>query len=277
VAIARELLNSRVGGSSVCEPFTKPPCKGGAPFFKFNFTGPTLLSLSTNNGLGFGQPTPIVGTGTSQQTIDNLVQVTPNGTVYDFFTAINFGPTALNIGFVTSTNKGITWSTPAFATDIQVVGVVTPDTGQPIRDASILYAASANPMTGAIYLTWQDDRFNPFPTVACTTPTGSIPVDGIAFSESDDGGATWSAPIMINKTPPNAANPCRQQAFIPAVVASGDGKTVVVTYYDFRFDMNTPNGFEGTDYFAIFRFTTTDCTNSANWVNEWGFGRCLFR
>ena len=75
---------------------------------------------------------------------------------------------------------------------------------------------------------------------------------------------------MINKTPANATNPCRQQAFIPAVVASGDGKTVVVTYYDFRFDTNPPAGFEATDYFAIFcsTSTSTDCANPANWVNE---------
>jgi hypothetical protein len=73
---------------------------------------------------------------------------------------------------------------------------------------------------------------------------------------------------MINKTPSNGANPCRQQAFIPAVVASGDGNTIVVTYYDFRNDTNTPAGFEGTDYFAVFCSTATACTNPANWVNE---------
>ena len=62
--------------------------------------------------------------------------------------------------------------------------------------------------------------------------------------------------------------PCRQQAFIPAVVATGDGKTAVVTYYDFRNDTNTPAGFEGTDYFAIFCSTASDCSNPANWGNE---------
>jgi hypothetical protein len=268
VAIARELLHSAVGNSSVCAPFTKPPCKGGAPFFKFNFSGPTLLALSTNNGVGFASPATIVNTGPGQQTIDNLVQVTPDGTVYDFFTAINFTPAVLNIGFVKSTNKGISWSGPAFATDIQVVGVVSPDTGQALRDASILYAVSVNPVSGAIYLTWQDDRFSTTSCITPGTPSPGIPIDGIVFSQSLDGGATWSKPVMINKTPANATNPCRQQAFIPALVATGDGKTVVVTYYDFRNDTNTPAGFEGTDYFAIFCFTTTDCTNPANWVNE---------
>jgi hypothetical protein len=73
---------------------------------------------------------------------------------------------------------------------------------------------------------------------------------------------------MINHTPANGTNPCRQQAFIPAVVASGDGSTIVVTYYDFRNDTNTPAGFEGTDYFAVFCSTATACKNAANWGNE---------
>jgi len=266
IPIARELLNSKAGASAVCVPFTKPPCKGGAPFFKFNFTGPSLLAISADNGVTWRSPAAIYSPGTNAQTIDNLVQVTPNGNVYDFFTAINAPtPGALNIGYVWSANKGIGWSPPTFVTDIQVAGVVSPDSGQPLRDASILFAVSANPVNGAIYLTWQDDRFT---ATTCTTPTGTIPIDGIAFAQSLDGGATWSTPVQINKTPANATNPCREQAFIPAVVATGDGKSVVVTYYDFRNDTNTPAGFEGTDYFAIFCLTASDCSNPANWGNE---------
>ena len=86
--------------------------------------------------------------------------MTPNGYVYDFFTAINVTPAVLNIGFVWSSNKGIIWSAPIFATDIQVVGVVSPDSGQPLRDASILYSIAVNPISGAIYLAWQDFRFS---------------------------------------------------------------------------------------------------------------------
>jgi hypothetical protein len=72
---------------------------------------------------------------------------------------------------------------------------------------------------------------------------------------------------MINQTPPNA-NPCRQQAFIPAVVASGDGNAVVITYYDFRNDKNTPAGFEATDYFAVTCSTASDCSNAGSWGSE---------
>jgi hypothetical protein len=238
---------------------------GGAPVFKFNFTGPSFFSRSIDNGVTWSTAAPIYQPGTNAQTINNIVRVLPDGTLRDFFTAINVTPSGLSIGYIKSTDKGGSWTAPAFASDIHVAGVVTPDTGKRVRDASILYSVAVNPVTGAIYLAWQDDRFS---TATCTTPSGSIPIDGIVFSESDDGGTTWSTPVMINKTPANATNPCRQQAFIPAVVAAGDGKTIVVTYYDFRNDTNTPAGFEGTDYFALFCSTSTPCTNPANWGDE---------
>lgn len=273
IPLARELLNSKAGGSSVCEPVTKPPCKGGAPFYKFNYTGPSLLSLSTDNGAHWNAPAAIYSPGTNKQTIDNLIQVTPNGDVYDFFTAINVTRAVLNIGYVRSSNKGMSWSAPSFATDIRVVGVVSPDSGQPLRDASILYSVAVNNVSGAIYLAWQDDRFS---SAMCTTPTGTIPVDGIAFIQSLDGGQTWSTPIMINQTPANPTNPCRQQAFVPAVVATGDGNAIVVTYYDFRNDTNTPAGFEGTDYFAVVCNTASDCSKPINWGEELQLTRTTF-
>jgi len=241
---------------------------GGAPVFKFNYTGPSFFSRSTDNGVTWSTAAPIYQPGTNAQTIDNMVRVLPDGTLLDFFTAINVTPaTGLSIGYIKSVDKGGHWSAPTFTNDIYEAGngVVTPDSGQPVRDAAILYSAAVNPVSGAIYLTWQDDRFS---SATCTTPTGSIPIEGIVFSESDDGGATWSTPVMINHTPANGTNPCRQQAFIPAVVASGDGSTIVVTYYDFRNDTNTPAGFEGTDYFAVFCSTAKACTNAANWGNE---------
>ncbi len=266
ISIARKKLNSKVGASLVCAPASKAPCKTADPQAANPTTvGPTFFSRSLDNGVTWSKAAPIYNPGIDKQTIDNIVQVLPDGTLLDFFTAIGVTATGLDIGYVRSTDKGGSWSGPSFASDIQVVGVVTPDSGQPVRDASILYSVAVNRVTGAIYLAWQDARFS---TATCTTPTGSIPVDGIYFSESDDRGATWSAPVMINKTPVNAANPCRQQAFIPAVVAAGDGKAIVVTYYDFRNDRNIPAGFEGTDYFAVFCATVHDCANAHNWGYE---------
>ena len=257
VAIARELAGFVTAAA------------GGAPSLKFNFTGPSFFASTATNGNAWSAARIIFDPGTNAQTINNLVVVPPSGTVFDFFTTINVAgsPGILSIGHVQSTDKGATFSGVSFATDIQVVKVVSPDSGQAIRDASILYGVATNPNDGAIYLVWQDDRFS---TATCTTQGGGmIPIDGVAFSQSLDGGVTWSKPVQINKTPTNAANPCRQQAFIPQVTVAGDG-TIAVTYYDFRNDTNTPAGFEATDYFALFCAPTAanPCSDPANWGHE---------
>ncbi len=238
---------------------------GGAPFFTFAFIGPTFFSMTKDDGNSWSTAVPIFDPGTNAQTIDNLVVVLPKGDVLDFFTNItNTG--ALSIAYIRSKDKGAHWSGPAFASDIQVVGVITPDSGQRVRDAAILYSVAVDPVSGALYLAWQDDRFS---SATCTTPARTRPIDGILFSQSLDGGVTWSKPVQINQTPVNAAHPCRQQAFVPAVVAAGDG-TVVVTYYDFRNDTGPAGVFEGADYFALFCKPSVPfpCSNAANWGNE---------
>jgi hypothetical protein len=227
--------------------------------------GPTLLSRTTNNGITWSKPATIYDPGPNNQTINNIVQVTPDGSVYTFFTSIIGAAPTIAIGFVKSTDKGVTWSGPTTAQVIPGNAVVTPDSGDAVRDAAILYSVAVNKRTGALYLVWQDDRFT---TATCTTPgAGTIPVDGIAFSQSLDGGRTWSTPIQVNQTPTNA-NACREQAFIPTVAVANDGRHLVVTYYDFRNDTNTPAGNERTDYFAVECDVGRDCAKARSWGGE---------
>jgi hypothetical protein len=90
--------------------------------------------------------------------------------------------------------------------------------------------------------------------------------DGIAFTQSIDGGATWSTPIKVNKTPVTEPN-FDQQAFTPSVHVDQDG-TVAVTYYDFR--NNTPDTARlDTDYFAVSCESAVEaCTDPASWEEE---------
>jgi hypothetical protein len=108
-----------------------------------------------------------------------------------------------------------------------------------------------------LYLVWQDGRFNG--------------LDTVAFSMSTDGGTTWSNPVQINMTPPNA-NPLRTQAFIPQVEV-GPNHEIVVTYYDFRNDTN--NGKEATDLFGVFCTpgVATNCSLRASWGDGASSGR----
>src|SRR5262249_28289251 len=118
------------------------------------------------------------------------------------------------------------------------VGTSDPQTGAGVRDATDLFSAAISP-SGVVYVVWQDARFS------------GGKHDGIAFSQSSDGGATWSAPVQINAEP-NVA------ALVPTVTVRADG-VVAVTYFDLRND--TPD--RNTLYIDAWMVTSTDGSNFA--------------
>ena len=215
------------------------------------FEGPIFFTRTTNFGQSWEAPRELYNPGPNAQTINNLIEVLPNGTVIDFFTEI-LASGGTRIGMIRSTNHGATFSGPTYAAAIATVfGIVTPDTQELVRDASILFDTAVDPKNGNIYLVWQDVRFNG--------------VDEVAFSMSTNGGQSWSTPVKINKTPPNA-NPLRQQVFVPSIEV-GKGGELVVTYYDFRFD--TDDDRERADHWAVFCDPDEDnCRNPQNWGGE---------
>ena len=109
-----------------------------------------------------------------------------------------------------------------------------------------LAAAGANPVNGNLYAIWQDARFS---------PTGA---SKIAFSQSTDGGLTWSPVIRIDQSPGNT------QAFLPQIHVASDG-TVGLLYYDPQNATAAQPGL--TDAFiAHCHSATSDCTNPASWA-----------
>jgi hypothetical protein len=140
-----------------------------------------------------------------------------------------------------STDKGVTWSNPIVIDHLQTVGVVDPDTGQAERTGDIIPDIAVAP-NGTLYVVWQDSRFS-----------GGVH-DDIAFSQSTDGGLTWSRAVKINQTTNNAA------AFTASIHVAADG-TLGATYYDFR--NNTPAAGVPTDYWFV--HCHSSCTNPANW------------
>lgn len=215
--------------------------------------GPTYLARTTDGGATWEPARPIYDPGNNAQTIGNQLVVLPDGRLANFFSEIAPNGT-VRLGLVRSSDKGDTFeATPTYASLIISNSVITPNQQQPVRDAGILYDVAVDRASGALYVVWQDYRF-----------TG---VEAVAFSQSLDGGSTWSAPVRINQTP-DQANLLRQQAFVPQVKVAGDG-TVVVTHYDFRFGNSASNA-ELTDYWAVFckPASPADCASRSNWGSE---------
>jgi hypothetical protein len=229
--------------------------------FKTNsFRGPIWFNRTTNGGTSWEQPRQIYDPGQNDQTIASQIAVlpAPDGTLVNLFGEFrNQNSQKLrgwNARVIRSSDQGETWSGPIQIDRMRTIGVTDPESGEVIRVGDIIPDIAVNEGNGRLYVVWQDARFSGFEN------------DSIAFSQSLDGGLTWSSPIKINKTP-DRPNDLNEQAFTASVDVAADG-TISATYYDFRNnDSGTPLL---TDYFVVHCHpsTPTACTDPANWVNE---------
>ena len=230
---------------------------GGNTFNTVSYTGPTWFARTTNGGATWEPAKLILDTGPNAQTINNLVVALPGGPVgtviYNFATHI-YHNGAVTISFLKSLDRGATFApeTTALAIDVTLKGTKTPDAKEPVRDANILFDVAADPVSKNLYLVWQDGRYQG--------------VDRVNFSMSTNGGASWSKPFVVAKTPANT-NKLRTQSFVPSVEVGAGGK-VYVSYYDFRNDID--DGKEATDFWAISCNIAggDDCRAAGGWGNE---------
>jgi hypothetical protein len=229
-----------------------------ASFRTSSFSGPAWFARSTDAGLTWEPARQIWDPGQRDQTIGNQIVVQPNGALVDLFTEFNNENAKKRRGgfirVLRSTDKGETWTGPFDVGRLGTIGVTDPQTGDPVRAGDIIPDTAVNPANGRLYAVWQDATFN------------GNEADAVAFSQSLDGGLSWSTPIKVNKTP--TSGPIgNQQAFTASVDVSADG-TVAVTYYDFRNNTSAPPLL--TDYFIVHCHptTATACTDAGNWGNE---------
>lgn len=181
------------------------------------FTGPTYLSRTTNGGATWSKPAVIVPTPVNEQTIGNVIVVDRQTNVlYDFFTYIDkdnnfFVEMAHTLG--PGTAPTLAWSAPVvIATQDLTVGVVDPRSGDPLRTGAILPEPAIDPVSGQLYVVWEDARFNNHEN------------DQVVISTSPRGGAAWTAPTLVSPRGDPAA-------FTPAVAVDNRG-VVGVSYYD---------------------------------------------
>jgi hypothetical protein len=233
-----------------------------ASFRTSSFSGPAWFARSSDAGLSWEPARPIFDPGQRDQTIGNQIVVQPNGTLVDIFTEFNNDNAKKRRGgfirVLRSTDKGTTWSGPFDVGRLGTIGNFDPETGDPVRTGDILpeiaVDSSASAARGRLYAVWQD-----------ASPNGGQ-ADAAVFSQSVDGGLTWSAALKVNRTPTGIPI-ANQQAFTPSVDVASDG-TIAVTYYDFRNNTAAPPLL--TDYFVVHchPVSPTACLNPANWVDE---------
>ena len=194
-----------------------------------NGHGPAYFSRTTDGGLTWEAARPIYDPGGRNQTLNNQIVVAPSGAgsaygVFDFFTEFDVTANAAvttRLAVVRSADGGVTWSPAMRIADTHAVGTHDPQNpARTLRDGANLGSFAAGPGAQLVAV-WQDSRFS----------GGTI--DGIAFSRSRDGGATWSAPVQVNRVP-------GVQAFLPSVTVRNDG-TIGVLYYDMRSDTPDAN------------------------------------
>jgi hypothetical protein len=225
----------------------------------FAFRGDTLFSRTTNGGQTWEPPRAIFKRTNNAGTIGNQIAMLPGGTLVDIFDSLQGSgknSPGFDIQVQRSTDHGTTWSDPIQVAPARAVRVFDPDTGTSVRAGGGLpdIAVDRNPTSpgyGNLYAVWGDS-------------VGSEKVKSnfhstIVFTESTDGGLTWSPLSRIDQSPGDV------QAFTPSVHVASDG-TVGVTYYDFRNNTSAPG--LPTDQWFIHCHATNDCTNPANWAEN---------
>jgi hypothetical protein len=216
------------------------------------YFGPALLSKTTDFGRTWSTPRVIVGLRSQDQTIGNQIVVDrQTGALYDFFNLIQNASNAgghrgYNVAFVKSTDGGATWSQPKVVASLETAGVRDPNNLNPLtgappapsRTGDILPEPAINPNTGQLYVVWQDSRFNGFSN------------DEAVISTSNDAGATWSSPELVNAH-------TGQPAYDPSVYVNAAG-VVAVSYLQ---SASTSPGNEPTN--LLIRHSTSPGSSAA--------------
>ena len=212
-----------------------------------SFKSQTFFSRTTNGGQSWEPAKQIFVDSSFSGSIGSIIRVLGDGhTLLDalqtYGNAAWKGGRCGSVSILRSPDRGVTWTNkPTIVAPFSCtyVGAHNPDTGALIRSGGLPDIAVDGRNA---YVTWED-----------ATPSEPR-VGHIFFSQSTDGGLTWSTPTIISKTPPGV------DAFIPTIAVNAD-HTIGVNYYDFR--NNVPGGIASTDLWLT--TCSAGCTSAASW------------
>ena len=219
------------GGAIAADPADPRTVYGVVPTFSYpsepggSFRGTVVFARSLDGGRSWQPARSVLDTGADQLTTGHQLAALPGGTLLDIFTLIDLREdprrSALQVAVMRSNDRGGSWSPPTVIADLRSVGVVDPETGDPVASGTRFQPAVAvDPASGRVYVAWQDARFS------------HGQADAIALAWSAENGTRWTPPAKVNATPTNIPVG-NQQAFAPNLAVATDG-TVGVSYFDFR-------------------------------------------
>ncbi|HEX9075663.1 MAG TPA: sialidase family protein [Anaerolineae bacterium] len=178
-------------------------------------TGKIHVAVSRDRGLSFSDAATLTqpqATGPGNTFI--IPSIDAAGTVYVSFATFPVNGAATSIYVTRSTDDGVTWGP-----FVQVVGGLQTIASLPntrFRDGILENFAASPTYAGHLYVVWEN--------------WDGTQMD-VMFSQSTDGGNTWSAPAKVNDNIDSPGVPTDQ--FQPAVAAGPNG-AVAVVFYDRR-------------------------------------------
>jgi uncharacterized repeat protein (TIGR01451 family) len=171
----------------------------------------------------------------------------PDGTVYVLFGRNIFSTGSGTLELVTSTNGGMSFSSPSMAANISPIPFYLPNST--FRSPASLPAFAVSPANGDLYIAWADYR------------NGDA---DIYFSASNDGGVTWTPHVRLNDDP--LMNGIDQ--WQPQISVAPNGR-VAVMWFDRRLDCPNlpwiPPGNVGRSNFCIDTFLTRSYDGGQIW------------
>jgi membrane-bound inhibitor of C-type lysozyme len=220
---------------------------------------------------GWGSPLRVSGFESSGTAIGGDITTNEAGDVFAFWPA-----TGNNGIFVAKSTDGAN----SFAAPIHITTTFgSYDIGVPaIALRRALIYASAAAYQNNVYVTWTDLSGEAGCTVLGNEPDFSVSStckSRIWFSRSVNGGANWSAPIMINN------QPSRNDQFNQRMAVDPTTGTLALVYYDtvgdsgrlktdLWYQSSSDNGLSWSDPFKITSAMTNETSSGADLGNQYG-------